>query len=359
MWVFNRSKGASGFSYSSTAEQVTQEIDGSGLTAIVTGASSGIGAEISRVLALHGVHVIMAVRNIAAGKDVKEAIVKEIPAAKVDIMELDLSSLASVRKFAADFMTLYHQVWLFVRCMFLCTVFVMRCLPEMSWKGNVRSFSFDKFVVGQDEGDNIYYSFWAYGQSKLANILHTCELTRRLKEEGVEITANSLHPGTITTIQPICFVIWAILMPFMLSLIVQQQQHSVVLHSGMREARVYTNFISRGFEVERLFSPTQDKNSPENGSLVSKFGRFIFKNVQQGASTTCYVALHPQLKGLSAFWKMSNVSGTEPRVFTKRKAFPSSEPDSGFGVTGPSRCRIPIPTSSCNQGNSKAQRQNH
>ncbi|KAH0686811.1 hypothetical protein KY284_017364 [Solanum tuberosum] len=340
MWVFNRSKGASGFSYSSTAEQVTQEIDGSGLTAIVTGASSGIGAEISRVLALHGVHVIMAVRNIAAGKDVKEAIVKEIPAAKVDIMELDLSSLASMKETTCKTKREGRivNVSSVAYCMFTCR----------------EGIHFDKI-----NDPKSYYSFWAYGQSKLANILHTCELTRRLKEEGVEITANSLHPGTITTIQPICFVIWAILMPFMLSLIVQQQQHSVVLHSGMREARVYTNFISRGFEVERLFSPTQDKNSPENGSLVSKFGRFIFKNVQQGASTTCYVALHPQLKGLSAFWKMSNVSGTEPRVFTKRKAFPSSEPDSGFGVTGPSRCRIPIPTSSCNQGNSKAQRQNH
>ncbi|KAJ8536792.1 hypothetical protein K7X08_035193 [Anisodus acutangulus] len=38
--------------------------------------------------------------------------------------------------------------------------------------------------------------------------------------------------------------------------------------------------------------------------LVSKFRKFIFKNVQQGASTTCYVALHPQLKGISGeyFW---------------------------------------------------------
>ena len=45
----------------------------------------------------------MGVRNMAAGKEVKEAIVKEIPAAKIDAMELDLSSMASVRKFAAEF----------------------------------------------------------------------------------------------------------------------------------------------------------------------------------------------------------------------------------------------------------------
>ncbi|GAY41119.1 hypothetical protein CUMW_057010 [Citrus unshiu] len=104
MRLFNR-KGPSGFSASSPAEEVTQGIDATGLTAIVTGASSGIGAETTRVLALRGVHVFMAVRNMAAGTDVKDAIVKEIPTAKVDVLELDLSSLASVRKFASDFTT--------------------------------------------------------------------------------------------------------------------------------------------------------------------------------------------------------------------------------------------------------------
>ncbi|KAK9181808.1 hypothetical protein WN944_024947 [Citrus x changshan-huyou] len=102
MWRLS-SKGASGFSSSSTAEEVTQGIDGSGLTAIVTGASSGIGTETARVLASRGVHVVMAVRNMAACREVKKAIVKEIPNAKVQAMELDLSSLASVRKFASEF----------------------------------------------------------------------------------------------------------------------------------------------------------------------------------------------------------------------------------------------------------------
>ncbi|RVW41995.1 Short-chain dehydrogenase TIC 32, chloroplastic [Vitis vinifera] len=45
----------------------------------------------------------MAVRNMAAGREVKEAIAKEIPTAKIDAMELDLSSMASVRKFASEF----------------------------------------------------------------------------------------------------------------------------------------------------------------------------------------------------------------------------------------------------------------
>lgn len=70
---------------------------------MVTGATSGIGTETTRVLALRGVHVIMGIRNTAAARHIKEAIVKEIPNAKVDAMELDLSSMASVRKFASDF----------------------------------------------------------------------------------------------------------------------------------------------------------------------------------------------------------------------------------------------------------------
>lgn len=67
------------------------------------GASSGIGVETTRVLALRGVRVVMAVRNLEAGKKVKESIVKEIPKAKLDAMELDLSSLSSIRQFTSDY----------------------------------------------------------------------------------------------------------------------------------------------------------------------------------------------------------------------------------------------------------------
>ena len=70
---------------------------------VMTGASSGIGTETTRVLALRGVHVVMGVRNLIAGKEVKEAILKEIPSAKVDALELDLSSMESVKKFTSEF----------------------------------------------------------------------------------------------------------------------------------------------------------------------------------------------------------------------------------------------------------------
>lgn len=73
------------------------------LIGVNLGASSGIGTETTRVLALRGVHVIMAVRNIESGKKVKETIIEEIPTAKIEVMELDLSSMASVRKFASQY----------------------------------------------------------------------------------------------------------------------------------------------------------------------------------------------------------------------------------------------------------------
>jgi WW domain-containing oxidoreductase len=53
----------------------------------------------TRVLALCGVHVVMAVRNVKNGLNIKQTLLKEIPNAKIDVFKLDLSSLASDRKF--------------------------------------------------------------------------------------------------------------------------------------------------------------------------------------------------------------------------------------------------------------------
>lgn len=68
-----------------------------------SGASSGIGVETARVLALRGVHVVMAVRNTVSGAKVKQDILNQVPGAKLDVMELDLSSIESVRRFASDY----------------------------------------------------------------------------------------------------------------------------------------------------------------------------------------------------------------------------------------------------------------
>jgi len=129
------------FSRASTAEEASAGVDGHGLVAIITGipygsyghahrqkntppilrlrlselslwnyygagASSGIGLETARVMALRGVHIIIAVRNVSAGLAAKEDIVAKVPGARVNVLELDLSSMASVRRFAAEFESL-------------------------------------------------------------------------------------------------------------------------------------------------------------------------------------------------------------------------------------------------------------
>ncbi|GLT31200.1 hypothetical protein SLA2020_059520 [Shorea laevis] len=303
MWLFSR-KGPSGFSASSTAEEVTQGIDGTGLTAIITGASSGIGTETARVLAMRGVHVIMGVRNMAAGLCVKEAIVKEIPSAKADVMELDLSSLESVRKFASEYNSSGRPVNLLINNAgimatpfklskdnielqfatnhlghFLLTNLLLDTMKktarESKREGRIVIVSSEAHRFPYSEGirfDKIndesgYSSIRAYGQSKLANVLHANELTRRFKEEGVDITANSLHPGAIVT---------------------NLLRHMSIIHG-----------------------------------IVTKIGKFALKDVHQGAATTCYVAMDPQVKGVSGeYFKDSNIGqatekGRDPELAKK------------------------------------------
>ncbi|CAI0472646.1 unnamed protein product [Linum tenue] len=124
----------------------------------ISGGASGIGLETARVMAQHKAHVIIGARNMEAASKAKHLILKHTPGARVDVLQLDLASTRSVRAFADSFKALN--------------------LPL-----NVL----------------IYSDKRAYGQSKLANILHAKELSRRFQEEGVNITANAVHPGLIMT----------------------------------------------------------------------------------------------------------------------------------------------------------------
>ncbi|MED6124690.1 Short-chain dehydrogenase TIC 32, chloroplastic [Stylosanthes scabra] len=283
----------SGFSASSTAEEVTHGIHGSGLTAIVTRTTRGIGVETARVLALRGVHVIMAVRNMNAAKDVKESILKEIPTAKVDAMELDLSSMDSVRNFVSQFNSSGLPLNILINNAailaapftlskdnielqfatnhighFLLTNLLLDNMKKTAYEskkeGRIINIASDGHRYTYPEGiqfdkisDKSSYDLWkAYGQSKLANMLHANELARRLKEEGVDITANSLHPGAIMT---------------------------------------------------HILEPDLVATIPKE--LLNSLGKYEIKTVQQGAATTCYVALHPKVKGISGeYFSDCNVS---------------------------------------------------
>ncbi|KAE8710787.1 Short-chain dehydrogenase TIC 32 [Hibiscus syriacus] len=289
MWLFSW-KGASSFSAYSTAEDITQGIDGTGLTAIVTGVSSGIGVETARVLAFRGVHVVMAVRNVDVGRNVKETILEEINGAKIDVMELDLSSMASVRKFASEFQSSNFPLNILINnAGVMATPFILSLdnvelqfatnhlakekgglliyLQRVTGLHIVREFALIKSMMNQGKTDERLHRFdplrnilllvclW---KSKLANILHTNELARRLKEEGVEITANSLHPGSI----------------------------------------IMTNLMRHQTPMYCLDAAV--------GQMV---GKYFLKSIPQGAATTCYVALHPQVKSFSGEYFMdSNIS---------------------------------------------------
>ncbi|MCO5593433.1 hypothetical protein L7F22_047447 [Adiantum nelumboides] len=270
----------SGFSSSSTAEEVTNGIDASNLTAIVTGASSGVGAETARVLALRGAQVVMAVRSVSSGEAVKQSILNETSNARLHVLQLDLSSMASVRKFAGEFRALNLPLNILINnagvmaCPFelsadgielqfatnhighfLLTELVLddmkRTAQESGVKGRIVILSSDGHFYPYRGGirfDSLnskagYNSWFAYGQSKLANILHAKELARKLQEEGVCITANALHPGAIRT---------------------GLQKHS---------------FLADKVAPYLLF--------------------FLWKSVPQGAATQCLLALHPFVKGVS------------------------------------------------------------
>ncbi|KAL0799226.1 hypothetical protein Bca101_054401 [Brassica carinata] len=270
MWFWG-SKGASGFSSSSTAEEVTHGVDGTGLTAIVTGASSGIGVETARVLALRGVHVVMAVRNTASGAKVKQDILNQLPSATLDVMELDLSSMESVRRFASDYKSTGLPLNLLINnagvmaCPFMLSKdnielqfatnhpdTMKNTSRESKREGRIVNLSSEAHRFSYPEGvrfDKIndvssYGSIPAYGQSKLCNVLHANELARQLKEDGVNITANSLHPGAIMT------SLW----------------------------RYFNSYLA---------------------GAVSAVAKYFIKTVPQGAATTCYLALNPQVAGVT------------------------------------------------------------
>ncbi|KAJ8768536.1 hypothetical protein K2173_022641 [Erythroxylum novogranatense] len=277
------SKGPSGFSGASTAEEVTQGIDAAGLSSIVTGTTHGIGKETARVLALRGAHVVMAVRNVNAGNKVKEEILSQIPNAKIGVMHLDLSSFASIRKFASEYIASGRPLHLLINNAgtfpsnfsltednielnfatnhvgpFLLTYLLLDTMKktarESKREGRIVNVSSMGHSYATREGFTLekindrsgwYNPLRAYGHAKLGNILLAKELTRLFKEEGVNITANAVHPGGVNT-------------------------------NGIRSGG--------GIRV-----------------------------IMQGASTTCYAALHPQLKGVSGeYLKDSNIFEPSP-----------------------------------------------
>lgn len=278
------SAGPSGFGSKSTAEQVTETCgDLRSITAIITGGTSGIGAETARVLAKRGARVILPARSMKNAEETRGRIVTECPEAEIIVMALDLSSLNSVTNFVTRFHSIGFPLNLLINNAgkfaeehaisedgvemtfatnylghFVLTKMLMKKMVETAKETGIegRIVNVSSAIHGWFTGDVISYlahicrnkseydATRAYALSKLANVFHTNELARRLKEMDANVTVNCVHPGVVRT-------------------------------RLTRERE--------GFLTDLVFF------------LASK----LLKTIPQAAATTCYVATHPRLVNVS------------------------------------------------------------
>jgi NAD(P)-dependent dehydrogenase (short-subunit alcohol dehydrogenase family) len=205
------------------------EIPGlSGRTAVVTGASAGIGLETARVLAGHGAFVVLACRNIEQANQAAARIRAGYGRAAIEAVHLDLASLASVRQAAVELRSACDRIDLLINNAgvmeppyertedgfeltlatnhlghFALTGLLLDRLLEtpgsrivtLSSEGHARGvMNFDDL-----QSENDYRPAEAYYQSKLANLLFTYELDRRLRAADVQTIALACHPGIVST----------------------------------------------------------------------------------------------------------------------------------------------------------------
>jgi NAD(P)-dependent dehydrogenase (short-subunit alcohol dehydrogenase family) len=213
------------FDDKSTTDDVLAGVDLSGKRVLVTGASTGLGEETTRALAAHGAAVTMAVRDPARGDAAAERVRAAVPDADLEVMLLDLASLADVRRFAAEFLDRHDHVDLLIdnagvmACPqgetgdgfelqigtnhvghFLLTQLLMPALGEGSRVVVLSSAGhrFSDVDLDDPNFERTDYDPWvAYGRAKTANALFALELDRRLRDRGAH--AFSVHPGGIVT----------------------------------------------------------------------------------------------------------------------------------------------------------------
>jgi NAD(P)-dependent dehydrogenase (short-subunit alcohol dehydrogenase family) len=199
-----------------------------GRVAVVTGANTGLGFETAQVLAARGASVVLAVRNVEKGKEAAARIGSAAPGASVAVQELDLASLDSVRAAASELRAAHPRIDLLI-----CNAGVMYPPKQTTDDGFELQFGTNhlghfaltglllermlpvpgsRVVTVSSVGHRIrarinfddlqwersYSRVGAYGQSKLANLMFTYELQRRLSGVGTTI-AVAAHPGLAAT----------------------------------------------------------------------------------------------------------------------------------------------------------------
>jgi NAD(P)-dependent dehydrogenase (short-subunit alcohol dehydrogenase family) len=188
-----------------------------GSSVIVTGANSGIGRAAAHALAGAGARVVLAVRDLDKG----EAAAERMPG-ETEVRRLDLASLASIHEFAAawegDVALLINNAGVMVPPLTRTADgfelqfgtnhlghFALTNLLLEHVTGRVVTVSSTGHRMGRIDFDDLnwerkpYRAWRAYGQSKLANLLFTAELQRRLSAAGSAVLANAAHPGYAAT----------------------------------------------------------------------------------------------------------------------------------------------------------------
>lgn len=211
-----------------TAWTETDVLDQTGRTVVVTGATSGLGLETSRVLAAAGARVLMAARNAEKAERARAEVAAVATAAEPEVVRLDLADLGSVREAAADVaerapaldglmnnagvMALPQGTTVDGFEVQLGTnhlgpfAFTGLVLPALLAADAARVVTTSSQVhrsgrMGWDDldGTRRYGAWRAYGQSKLANLLFAFELDRRARGAKTGLRSVAAHPGYAST----------------------------------------------------------------------------------------------------------------------------------------------------------------
>lgn len=199
-----------------------------GKICLVTGATSGMGKETALGLARMGATVVLVARDSTRGKETQREITRQSGNEHIDLLLADLSSQQEVRKLAAEFKTKYQQLHVLVNnagavftkrqttvdglemtfaldhmAYFLLTNLLLDTLiasaPARIINISSQAQGFGKINFDDLQSEKSYglFGFTAYGQAKLANVMFTYELARRL--QGTGVTVNAVGPGLVAT----------------------------------------------------------------------------------------------------------------------------------------------------------------
>lgn len=203
--------------------------DQSGRIAVVTGANSGLGLETARALAAKNAKVVMAIRSLDKGETAAADIAKTAPGADLELLQLDLSSLESVRRAAAELSARHGRIDLLINNAGVMYTppqktadgfemqFGTNHLGHFAWTGllidRLTGVEGSRVVTVSSVGHRVrsridfddlqsersYDRVVAYGRSKLSNLLFTYALQRRLADVAAPTVALAAHPGVSDT----------------------------------------------------------------------------------------------------------------------------------------------------------------